>query len=122
MKNKRTYAVWVSLILALLFLVAPLHAKEAGGNTGGDLAKATQNAVADPISLPFQWNTFLNTGPDWQLQFQVQFLFPKASSRRRCGRTHIMRILWGRWIQGRICPVRGAGGLGQTPAGVSDRF
>ena len=62
-----------------------------------DLAKKTQNPISDLISLPFQYNVYFETGPkaktqnvlliqpvmpfsmnaDWQLQFQIQFLFPK---------------------------------------------
>jgi len=30
----------------------------------GDLARKTQNPVADLISLPFQWNVGFDTGPD----------------------------------------------------------
>ncbi len=34
----------------------------------GDLAKQTQNPVADLISVPFQFNTFLETGPEARTQ------------------------------------------------------
>jgi hypothetical protein len=64
MKNREMYPVYVSLILALFVLAAPLHANEAGGSSAGDLAKKSQNPVADMISLPIQWNTYLNTGPE----------------------------------------------------------
>ena len=63
MKNKKMCLAGVSVTLVLLFLVMPLQAKEAGSNAG-DLAKKSQNPVADMISLPLQYNTYLNTGPE----------------------------------------------------------
>jgi hypothetical protein len=89
----------VVLVAALLFATAA-RAAEAGAPSGGadeatKLAKQTQNPVANLISVPFQ-NDFgkvglpVNTqlqafynaekpefGPDWQLRFQLQFLFPR---------------------------------------------
>jgi len=44
--------------------IAPVQAEEkAAGHSATDLAKQTQNPVADLISLPLQNNTFFDTGP-----------------------------------------------------------
>src|SRR5215472_7465888 len=68
-----------SLIAALL-LAGPLSAEEAAAPASGneesntDLAKKTQNPVADLISVPFQNNFNFNTGPEnrtvWVLNVQ----------------------------------------------------
>jgi hypothetical protein len=70
---------------------------ESGENPDEELAKASQNPVADLISLPFQNNTNFNFGPEektqnvlniqpvwpfsltenWNLRLQLQLLFPK---------------------------------------------
>jgi hypothetical protein len=70
---------------------------EPGENPDEELAKASQNPVADLISLPFQNNTNFNFGPEektqnvlniqpvwpfsltenWNLRLQLQLLFPK---------------------------------------------
>ena len=41
---------------------------QASKNDVGDLAKQTQNPIADLISLPFQYNTFFGTGPKGKTQ------------------------------------------------------
>ena len=64
MKNRETYSIFVSLIVTLLLSVTPLHAEQAGGSDASDLAKQSQNPVADMISLPLQYNTYLDTGPE----------------------------------------------------------
>jgi len=60
MKNKKKYWACITLALALLFLVSTLQAEESAA----DLAKKAQNPVASMISLPLQYNTYLNTGPE----------------------------------------------------------
>jgi hypothetical protein len=69
----------VSLVAALL-LASPLRAEEAatpassGEESNSDLAKKTQNPVADLISVPFQNNFDFNTGPEkrsvWNLNIE----------------------------------------------------
>jgi hypothetical protein len=69
----------VGLVLCVL-LANPLHAEEAAAPASGneesnsDLAKKTQNPVADLISVPFQNNFNFNTGPEkrsvWDLNIQ----------------------------------------------------
>ena len=53
MKNKKTYWVCMSVVLVLLFWISHLEAAESAA----DLAKKSQNPVADMISLPIQNNT-----------------------------------------------------------------
>src|SRR5262249_33291764 len=101
------------LLIAALLLAGRVRAEQAAAPSGGDtesdteLAKKTQNPVADLISVPFQNNFNFDTGPeqrtvgdlgklpvnvslqgygnavkpdfaaDWLLRFQIQFLFPK---------------------------------------------
>jgi len=60
MENKKKHWACISLILALLFLAPTLQAEQSAD----DLAKKSQNPVADMISLPLQYNTYLNTGPE----------------------------------------------------------
>jgi len=60
MKNKKKYWACITLALALLFLVSTLQAEESAT----ELAKKAQNPVASMISLPLQYNSFLNTGPE----------------------------------------------------------
>jgi hypothetical protein len=54
----------------------------AAQESAEELAKKTQNPVADLISVPFQNNfnvqpVIPNQAANWQLRFQVQLLFPK---------------------------------------------
>jgi hypothetical protein len=59
-----------ALLIAGLLLAGPLRADQqaapSGENTQSDtdLAKQTQNPVADLISVPFQNNFNFNTGPE----------------------------------------------------------
>jgi hypothetical protein len=53
------------VIAAMVVLVIPQAlAEEAPTDNATDLAKAAQNPVADMISLPFQWNSYFETGPE----------------------------------------------------------
>ena len=78
MTTRRAIAA-VSLVTALLLAGAPgaeQTAAPASGNeeSNSDLAKKTQNPVADLISVPFQNNFNFNTGPEnrsvWILNIQ----------------------------------------------------
>ena len=68
MKNKRAYRAWSILVVALLIVVSPLQAEETAGGSAADLAKKSQNPVADMISLPLQNNTYFETGPQARTQ------------------------------------------------------
>jgi hypothetical protein len=57
-----------SLLSAVLMLCSLGHAQEKAEQSASDLAKKTQNPVADLISLPFQYNTFFETGPKAKTQ------------------------------------------------------
>lgn len=48
---------------ALALAAEPGSDEGAGEHDPGELAKATQNPVADMISVPFQNNTSYNVGP-----------------------------------------------------------
>ena len=56
------------LLLAVLVLCSQGYAQEETQQSATDLAKQTQNPVADLISLPFQYNTFFETGPKAKTQ------------------------------------------------------
>jgi hypothetical protein len=53
------------LIVFLLYSVANAQESEQSAT---DLAKKTQNPIADLISVPFQYNTFFETGPKGKTQ------------------------------------------------------
>lgn len=50
------------------FIVISAQAQEAKEDNATALAKAAQNPVADMISLPFQWNSYFETGPKGKTQ------------------------------------------------------
>jgi hypothetical protein len=72
--------VTVASVIAAVLLANPLRAEQAatpasgGEESNSDLAKKTQNPVADLISVPFQNNFNFNTGPEkrsvWDLNIQ----------------------------------------------------
>jgi hypothetical protein len=67
---------WMVVLLSVLALVSPA----LGGDSDTDLAKQTQNPVADLISVPFQHNFNFNTGPEnrtvWVLNVQPVIPIP----------------------------------------------
>ncbi len=57
------------IILSMLVLLCSLvNAQEQAEQSASDLAKKTQNPISDLISLPFQYNTFFETGPKGKTQ------------------------------------------------------
>ena len=77
MRIKANRAIWSCLICAAALAALAVLASFAQAQDQADLAKQSQNPVADLISLPFQNNTFFGVGPDWSLRFTVALLFPK---------------------------------------------
>lgn len=71
---------WLTPLMVAVLLASPLRAEEPAAPASGDsesatdLAKKTQNPVADLISVPFQNNFNFNTGPEkrsvWILNIQ----------------------------------------------------
>jgi hypothetical protein len=67
--GERGRRLTIPLVAGLLLLAAPLRADQQAAPSNGDtesdtdLAKKTQNPVADLISVPFQNNFNFNTGP-----------------------------------------------------------
>jgi hypothetical protein len=57
--------IFVFLLAAYMLETTPVLAGEKA------LAKESQNPLNTVVSVPFENN------PDWSLQFQVKFLFPK---------------------------------------------
>lgn len=58
----------ILLSMVLLVLVQQVYAQEKAEQSATDLAKKTQNPVADLISVPFQFNSFFETGPKGKTQ------------------------------------------------------
>ena len=58
----------ISLLLGILILCSIGNAQEKAEQSATDLAKAAQNPIADLISLPFQYNTYFETGPKGKTQ------------------------------------------------------
>jgi hypothetical protein len=71
---------WMAAVLIALLLAGPVRAEQTAATSSDDsesntdLAKKTQNPVADLISVPFQNNFNFNTGPEkrsvWVLNVQ----------------------------------------------------
>ena len=57
-----------SLLIMVALLCSIGNAQEKAEQSATDLAKKTQNPVADLISLPLQFNTFFETGPKAKTQ------------------------------------------------------
>jgi len=70
MKTKKALLLLLFGVLlgGLAFSADSSPAEPAAKNDATDLAKQTQNPVADMISLPFQNNTYFGTGPDGKTQ------------------------------------------------------
>ncbi len=60
--------IFISAIIMAACIIVPAQAEEAANDSASDLAKKTQNPVADMISLPFQYNTYFETGPKAKTQ------------------------------------------------------
>jgi hypothetical protein len=56
------------VITVLFFLVQQVSAQKEVEQSATELAKKTQNPIADMISLPFQYNTYFETGPKGKTQ------------------------------------------------------
>ena len=64
----------IVFVIAIIILTPTIFAEETKkvGDSGaelsdedkGKLARATQNPIADLISVPFQWNVGFKSGPD----------------------------------------------------------
>ena len=67
MKTKMKLTCICAIIMTTCIIV-PTQAEETKQDSASDLAKKTQNPVADMISLPFQYNTFFETGPKGKTQ------------------------------------------------------
>jgi hypothetical protein len=65
MKMKLTF---ICTIIIATFIIVPTQAEETAQDSASDLAKKTQNPIADLISLPFQYNIFFETGPKGKTQ------------------------------------------------------
>jgi hypothetical protein len=52
----------------MIFSISILCGIATAEDSATDLAKKTQNPVADLISLPFQWNSYFETGPKGKTQ------------------------------------------------------
>jgi len=65
-RRKRNSCFRVLMMAA--FIVISAQAQEAKEDNATALAKAAQNPVADMISLPFQWNSYFETGPKGKTQ------------------------------------------------------
>jgi hypothetical protein len=58
----------ICAIIVTVFIIVPAQAEETTQDSASELAKKTQNPVADLISLPFQYNTYFETGPRGKTQ------------------------------------------------------
>ena len=67
MKTKIKLIYFCTVIMTACIIV-PTQAEEAKKHDVTDLAKKTQNPLADMISVPFQYNTFFETGPKGKTQ------------------------------------------------------
>ncbi|MHC4315456.1 MAG: transporter, partial [Planctomycetota bacterium] len=57
-----------SLLITVILLCSIATAQEQTEQNATDLAKKTQNPISDLTSLPFQYNTFFETGPKAKTQ------------------------------------------------------
>jgi len=77
MKTKK-YILSILTGVMVMLLCSIAIAQEKTEQSATDLAKKTQNPIADLISLPFQYNTFFETGPEAKTQntFLIQPVIP----------------------------------------------
>lgn len=70
MKRKKTQIkiLCICTIIMTTLITAPIQAEETSPDSASDLAKQTQNPVADLISVPIQWNSYFDTGPKGKTQ------------------------------------------------------
>ena len=61
-------AIYSCVLVITVSFVMTSWAEGAAQDSASDLAKQTQNPVADLISLPFQYNTYFETGPKSKTQ------------------------------------------------------
>ena len=59
------------LYVVVLFLLIILHGNVYGDESDSDLAKQSQNPIANLISVPFQNNIFFNQGPNDRTSYQL---------------------------------------------------
>ena len=60
--------IYICTIILTACIIVPTQAEETKKHDVGDLARQTQNPVADLISLPFQFNLNFDTGPKAKTQ------------------------------------------------------
>ena len=80
---KANRATWSCSICAAALAALAVLPSFALAQDQADLAKASQNPVADLISLPFQNNTFFGVGPDDDVAnvLNIQPVIPVNSGR-----------------------------------------
>jgi len=67
-KEMKTKLTCICAIMIIACIIVPVQAEETKQDSATDLAKKTQNPIADLISLPFQYNTYFETGPKGKTQ------------------------------------------------------
>ncbi|WP_222566314.1 hypothetical protein [Limihaloglobus sulfuriphilus] len=71
-RQKTMRMLWVAILMSFTSMIAMAadegQSKPKGEPSATDLAKKAQNPVADMISLPFQWNSYFETGPKGKTQ------------------------------------------------------
>ncbi len=60
--------ICICTIMIIACIIMPIQAEETKQHSATDLAKKTQNPISDLISVPFQYNTFFETGPKAKTQ------------------------------------------------------
>jgi hypothetical protein len=60
--------VFVVMTAVAVLVASAVGTEDSQADNATELAKAAQNPVADMISLPFQWNSYFETGPEGKTQ------------------------------------------------------
>jgi hypothetical protein len=68
MKKKQIGVMCICIVMTTAGNILPVWAEETHQQSTTDLAKKTQNPVADLVSLPLQYNTYFETGPKGKTQ------------------------------------------------------